>query len=65
MEENFEKFLEKNNISSTDFAQDDKEKWEEMKKLFEQMHPESFKVQKKFLINDWRRKYHLKGRKFE
>jgi len=64
MENSFESFLAKNNINAEKFAQIEKEVWKNMKELFEQMHPASFKAQKKFLINQWRRKYHLHGRKF-
>ena len=34
--------------------------WAELKAIFDQVHPNSFTEQKKFLINDLRRKYHLK-----
>ena len=64
MIDDFESFLEKNSIDAEKFAQKDPETWENMKNLFEQIHPASFKAQKKFLINQWRRQYHLQGREF-
>lgn len=35
-------------------------RWLEFTEIFEQVHPESFTQQKKFLINDLRRKFPLK-----
>lgn len=56
----FESYLQQKKIDSQLFRSQEPEKWEHWKTLFEQIHPESFTTQKKFLINDIRRKYHLK-----
>jgi hypothetical protein len=56
----FEQYLEQKNINSEDFLWADPEHFQELKVIFNQMHPESFTVQKKFLINKLRRKYQLK-----
>ena len=56
----FEEYLKNKKIDSDAFRKAQKEKWNELKTLFEQVHPESFTAQKKFLINDIRRKYLLK-----
>jgi len=32
-------------------------KWQELKTIFEQVHPDSFTEQKKFIINDLRRRF--------
>ena len=34
-------------------------KWQELKTIFEQVHPDSFTEQKKFIINDLRRRFLL------
>ena len=47
-------------IDSDLFKKGEPEKWDELKNIFEQVHPKSFTEQKKFLINDLRRKYLLK-----
>lgn len=56
----FETYLQQKKIDSQQFKSQELEKWIEWQTLFEQIHPESFTAQKKFLINDIRRKYHLK-----
>jgi hypothetical protein len=55
----FEEYLSAKKINHETFLWANPEQYTEMKKLFMQMHPESFTMQKKFLINDWRRKYCL------
>jgi hypothetical protein len=55
----FEEFLKIKKINAEAFLNQEKEKYLGFKSLFEQIHPESFTAQKKFLINDWRRKYPL------
>lgn len=57
---NWEEYCIKKKIDSAAFKKNETEKWEELKNIFEQVHPNSFTEQKKFLINDLRRKYHLK-----
>jgi hypothetical protein len=53
----FEEYLKQKKISSTDFERGDTGRFQEWKGLFESMHPDSFTAQKKFLINDIRRRY--------
>jgi hypothetical protein len=55
----FEQFLEQKNIDSEKFLWSDPEHFQELKVIFNQIHPESFTAQKKFLINKLRRKYQL------
>ena len=56
----FEEFLKNKKIDESLFKKNEQERWTEWKTLFEQMHPNSFTAQKKFLINDMRKKYLLK-----
>ncbi|MFL5730266.1 MAG: hypothetical protein ACJ75J_12340 [Cytophagaceae bacterium] len=56
----WEEYCISKKIDSEAFRQQEAERWEELKNIFEQIHPNSFTEQKKFLINDIRRKYHLK-----
>lgn len=56
----WEEYCIKKKIDSEAFRKSEPERWIEWKNLFEQMHPTSFTDQKKFLINDTRRKYLLK-----
>ncbi|MBX9853491.1 MAG: hypothetical protein K2X86_17235 [Cytophagaceae bacterium] len=56
----WEEYCIKKKIDSEAFRKSEPAKWEELKTIFEQVHPNSFTEQKKFLINDIRRKYHLK-----
>lgn len=55
----FEEYLRDRKIDSDAFRRDKPEQWENLRNLFEQVHPNSFTAQKKFIINDIRRKYHL------
>lgn len=55
----WEEYCIKKKIDSSAFQKTDPEKWSELKTIFEQVHPNSFTEQKKFLINDLRRKYRL------
>lgn len=55
----FDEYLIGKKISKEKFAKAEPEMFQEWKELFEQMHPESFTMHKKFLINPIRRKYHL------
>jgi hypothetical protein len=56
----FEEYLTAKKIDSVAFKTADQDRFEEWEKIFQTMHPESFTAQKKFLINDIRRRYHLK-----
>jgi DNA gyrase inhibitor GyrI len=55
----FEEYLVSKNIDSYQFRSSAPAIWQEWQQLFEQMHPNSFNEQKKFLINEIRRKYLL------
>lgn len=55
--QSFREYLISKKIDSEKFAREEPEQWEEHKLLFEQIHPNSYTAQKKFLINDWRKKY--------
>ncbi len=56
----FEEYLKNKKIDENLFKTHEPERWEAWKGIFEQMHPDSFTAQKKFLINDMRKKYLLK-----
>jgi hypothetical protein len=56
----FEQYLEEKNIDSEKFLWDAPAHFQELKTLFNQVSPNSFTLQKKFLINKLRRKYQLK-----
>lgn len=56
----FEQYLEQKNISSEKFQWENPDNFQQLNLLFNQMHPDSFTAQKKFLINSLRRKYQLK-----
>lgn len=56
----FEEYLKTKKIDSEAFKKADTLRFQEWSTLFETMHPESFTAHKKFLINDIRRRYHLK-----
>ena len=56
----FEDYLEKKKIDPDAFRNAESELYEELKKLFNQIHPDSFTAQKLFLINPIRRKYQFK-----
>jgi hypothetical protein len=53
----FEEYLTSKKINHETFMWADPGKYLELKKVFNQVHPDSFTMQKKFLINDLRRKY--------
>ncbi|GAB4036901.1 hypothetical protein [Spirosoma gilvum] len=53
----FEEYLVQKKISVEQFRQAEPALFEEWQREFMQMHPESFTAQKKFLLNDTRRKY--------
>ena len=56
----FEAYLISKKIDGQAFEQQEPERYQEWKHLFEQVHPESFTTQKKFLINPIRRRYLLR-----
>jgi len=56
----WEEYCISKKIDSEAFRLKETERWTELKTIFEQVHPNSFTEQKKFLINDIRRKYRLK-----
>ena len=53
----FEDYLIQKKIDVGQFRQAEPVRFMEWQREFEQMHPDSFTVQKKFLLNDTRRKY--------
>ena len=55
----WEEYCIKKKIDSEAFKKGDSAKWQELKDIFDQVHPNSFTEQKKFLINNLRRKYLL------
>ncbi|MCS6832777.1 MAG: hypothetical protein NZ521_04335 [Flammeovirgaceae bacterium] len=60
LEKEFELFLRKKRINTENFKKEEPQRWEEFLRLFSQVHPNSFVAQKLYLINQLRRKYHLK-----
>lgn len=59
-EQSFEMYLKSKKIDSKLFKQVEPKMWASWKKDFDEMHPNSFTVQKLNLINPVRRKYPLK-----
>ena len=55
----WEEYCIKKKINSDAFRQAEPKRWEELKNIFEQIHPNSFTEQKKFIINDIRRLYRV------
>jgi hypothetical protein len=55
----FEAYCRKKKIDPDLFLQSDPERFREWKTIFDQVHPDSFTEQKKFLINPIRKKYLL------
>jgi len=53
----FDEYLSQKRIDVNQFQQAEPDRYAAWQREFEQMHPESFTVQKKFLLNDTRRKY--------
>ena len=56
----FEEYLRLKKINEETFSKVDPARYAEWKELFVTMHPDSFTAQKKFLVNEIRRRYHLK-----
>jgi hypothetical protein len=59
VDDSFEAYCVLKNIDSKLFSENEPFIFNEMKALFEQISTNSFTQQKLFLINNWRRKYHL------
>lgn len=57
--QSFEEYCLKKKINADLFKQHDAERFQEWKMIFEQIHPDSFTEQKKFLMNSTRRLYPL------
>lgn len=55
----FEEYLKAKKIDSAAFKNADQARFIEWESIFQTMHPDSFTAQKKFLINDIRRRYIL------
>ena len=55
----FKTYLKQKKIDPKGFAANEMEKFMELKKLYDQVHPNSFTAQKLFLINKIRRNYPL------
>ena len=55
----FEEYLKAKKIDSAEFKNEDQARFTEWESIFQTMHPDSFTAQKKFLINDIRRRYIL------
>ena len=53
----FDEYLKQKKIDADAFENADNTRFWEWSELFKTMHPESFTAQKKFLINDIRRRY--------
>ncbi len=56
----FTDYLTSKKIDAVQFAAAEPKTYAEWAELFARMHPESFTVQKKFLLNPTRRKYLLR-----
>ena len=54
---NFQEYITNKKIDAAAFGHHEPERFEEWAHLFAQLHPESFTAQKKFLLNDLRKKY--------
>lgn len=52
-----DEYLTLKKINPIQFQQAEPAQYAEWQRVFAQMHPESFTAQKKFLLNDIRRKY--------
>ena len=59
----FEEYCQKKKISIEEFIKSDPKLYQDLFTYFEQVHPESFTQQKKFLINPLRRLYPLQNQK--
>ena len=57
----YEEFLAQKKIDAARFRAAEPVRFAEWAELFPHLHPESFVMQKKFLINDVRRRYPLRS----
>lgn len=57
----FQEFLAQKKIDAARFQAAEPARFAEWEDLFPHLHPESFTMQKKFLINDVRRRYPLRS----
>ncbi|MCS6796543.1 MAG: hypothetical protein RMJ97_02205 [Raineya sp.] len=55
-----ETYFEKKNIDWQKLSLQEPQLWKKLQDDFAQMHPNSFEMQKKFILNKIRRKYPLK-----
>ncbi len=55
----FDEYLRLKKIDAVAFLHEDPNRFQEWQETFKTMHPDSFTAQKKFLINDTRRRYRL------
>lgn len=55
----FSEYCTSKNIDPAKFKAGNNEQWTELESVFKQMHPNSFTLQKKFLINGIRRQFQL------
>ncbi|MCR9250482.1 MAG: hypothetical protein NXI20_08650 [bacterium] len=60
METTFEEYLHAKKIDAKAFKRSNSTQYDELKNIFDQVHPNSFTAQKLFLINDIRRNNPLK-----
>jgi hypothetical protein len=58
---NFEEYLSGKKIDSVAFKAAEADRWKEWESEFAQLHPDSFTLQKLYLINPIRRKYPLQS----
>ncbi|RYC70769.1 hypothetical protein EQG79_01045 [Spirosoma sordidisoli] len=57
MDELFDNYLLKKKIDANRFREQEPDRYVIWAREYAQMHPDSFTAQKKFLLNDTRRKY--------
>lgn len=57
----FDEYLEGKKIDPKKYQQAEPEQYKEFKRIFDQVHPDSFTQQKLFLINKIRRTYKLEA----
>lgn len=61
----FDEYLSSKKINASKFKTGDRDLYDKLKLLFDQVHPNSFTQQKLFLINRTRRKYLLESKEEE
>ena len=65
MDITFDQYLKDKKIDPSKFQKGNQKQFEELKYIFDQVHPNSFTAQKLFLINDIRRSYPIQEEKVE